>query len=211
LFLTSLRRAPVAFAAGAVTFALAACTGGGVVGQSASPAWGFGPSLEGAIEDAAASGASDEQIATLEHWQEIQDTPFSDLEQSMQRYFSCLDAAGIDHEYSGVEGGVDYPEPRFRVMVNPDLTDDAAQNLMDACDTRELFYVNMMYQVGPGVAERRQREDAAYLPTAIACLEGNDIILDEVATLDDLNLFLTEQGIEDSWGCTVPPYSSADL
>lgn len=198
-------------AAGAVTCVLAACTGGGAAEPSASSAWGFGPSIEDAIMDATAGGASDEQIATLERWLEIQDTPYTDLEQSMQRFFTCLDEVGIEHKYPGVAGGVDYPEPKFTVMVNPDMTDDAMQNLMDGCDARELFYVNTIYQTGPGVAERRQREDAAYLPTAIACLEGHGIVLDEVATLDDLNLFLIEQGVEDSWGCTAPPYSNADL
>jgi len=161
--------------------------------------------------DATAAGASDEQIATLERWLEIQDTPYADLEQSMQRFFTCLDEVGIEHQYPGVTGGVDYPEPKFAVMGNPDKTDDAMQNLMDGCDAREFFYVNLIYQTGPGVAQRRQREDAAYLPTAIACLEEHGVVLDEVATLEDLNMFLIEQGVEDSWGCTVPPYSNADF
>jgi hypothetical protein len=198
-------------AACAVTCVLAACTGGGTAELAASSAWGFGPSIDQAIQEATAAGASDEQIATLERWLEIQDTPYADLEQSMQRFFTCLDGAGIEHEYAGVAGGADYPEPQYRVMVNPDLSDGAMQNIMADCDAREFFYVNMIYQTGPGVAERRQREDAAFLPTAIACLEDHGIVLDEVATLDDLNLFLTEQGIEDSWGCTSPPYSNADF
>ena len=189
---------------------LAACSGGGTDEATASPAWEFGPTIELAIQEATAAGASDEQIATLKRWLEVHDTPYADLEQSMQRFFACLNAAGIEHQYSGVAGGSDYPEPHYRVIVSRDLSDDAMQSIMADCDSQELYYVNMVYQLGPGVTARREREDAAYLPTAIDCLEEHGIALDEVATLDELNRFLAEREIEDNWGCTSPPYTNAD-
>lgn len=160
--------------------------------------------------EATKAGASEEQLATLEAWIDAKDTPYSDVEQALQRFFGCLEAAGVDHQYSGPASGIDYPEVTYRVMVNPELSDEATVALMNECDSKELYFINLAYQSGPGVTERRERQDAEYLPVAVACLADHGIDLSEAQTLGEVEIALQEQGLEDPWMCTIPPYSSAD-
>lgn len=184
---------------------LSACSDSGT--DEAKGDWGFAPTIERILVDARAAGASEAQIETLQEWLEIQDTPVSDVEAAFHRMSACLDAAGIGYFQNSLSGGQDYPEFRYGVYANT----GAEVQVMNVCDTREFYFVSMAYQVSPGVTARRARQDAEHLPRAITCLEDHGIEVSEVSTLEDLNRWLAEEGLEDPWSCTAPPYTSADM
>lgn len=168
--------------------------------------WAYGPVIEGLIEDAKAADASAEQITMLEHWLEIQDTPYAEVEQAMQRLFACFDSAGLDYSRVEPPAGEDYPEGGYRVYDSPTMSMEESHAVMDSCDKQEFYFVNIAYQLGPGVTERRQRDDAKQFPIAIECLAEHGIEVPDAATLDEVEAYLDEIGVTDQWGCTFAAY-----
>ena len=173
--------------------------------------WGFAPTLVELAEEARAAGASEEQVHQLEAWIEIEDTPYSDLEQALQRTFACFEQAGLEYSYGAPAGGEDYPEVKYAVFDDSPAGDHSVRNLIDACESKESQFVSMAYQLGPGVTARRERDNAAFFPQAIACLDQHGVETPEVSTLGELETALLEAGVDDPWGCTAPPYTSGDL
>ena len=198
----------VALAGAGLVLALAGCGGGGDADPSAS-AWAFGPALQSLEQQAEAAGASDAQILVLKRWEVAHDTPYSDVAAAAQRLFDCFDAAGLKYSYSAPAGGEDYPEFHYLVNDDPAVDDDAEMELMNHCEDLEINFVSTAYQTGPGVTSRRARDDAAYFPQAVQCLETKGVLVDsDIATLDELDAYLDDSGQTEYAGCTAPPYTN---
>jgi len=63
----------------------------------------------------------------------------------------------------------------------------------------------------PEITVATYADGAEFLPIAVACLQEHGIVLDHVESLEHLATLLSEQQIEDAWGCTAPPYSGGDF
>jgi len=177
--------------------------------QALTTPWEYAQELQRTLDRAIQEGASDAQIDTLTRWLSIRDTPYSDVEQAIYAYGDCLNDGGVDYYYSPRVDGDSYPE--INVATFAGATGSPSYLVMVACDHDHLSYVSSGYQSGPGVTARRARDEAAYLPTAIACLRDHGVEFAEVESLQHLDLLLSDQQIQDPWGCTIPPYSNGDF
>lgn len=201
-------KAVVVLAGVGCILALAGC-GGDAGGSSPTPAsWGYGPALEALAQQATEAGSSDEQLAVLTRWGEIHDTPYADLADAAQRLFECFESAGLAYTYAPPGGGDDYPEFQYLVSDDPDIDDDSEYAMMSQCEDREINFVSLAYQMGPGVTARRERDDAAFFPEAVACLERRGVVVDSsISTVAELDAFLDEGDLSEHGSCTIPPYA----
>lgn len=150
-------------------------------------------------------GASDQQIAILERWREVGDTPFGDLDEALKRTFACVETAGLVVEYDPRVDIDEYPEPTYRISGQPDTDAEVAGALIDHCERQESYFVSLAYQLGPGVTARRAREAAEYLPTAIACLEERGVEVPAGIDAAALDAYLIDNGLERHLDCTAVP------
>jgi hypothetical protein len=197
-----------------VTVAAALILGAAGMGGCARPEpsvnqeqWGFEAQLKSLIADARAADASSDQISILERWIEIRDTPASDVDRAFLNLAECLDQVGLGYFKGEFGAGEDYPEFNYGIYAST----DTEVEMMDRCERREFYFVGMAYQMGPGVSARRSQENAAHLPDALACLEAHGIVVPEVDSLETLDRWLIDQGLEDPWDCVAPPYMSGDI
>ncbi|MGC4174397.1 hypothetical protein [Demequina sp.] len=196
------------FGAALGVLALGGCSGEAVPKASASSDvdWsGYSQLVTDTVGDARADGASEEQLATLERVADAGVIAYSDLEERLQATFSCFDASGIPYTYEPPADGIDFPEGMYFHGDAEGMSEDQSLAVADECIRRESFYVDMVYQLSPGVGARRAREEQANLPAAIECVKRLGIDVGDSDTVSELTAVVDESGNDEASECLVPP------
>jgi len=165
----------------------------GCAGGTASPSGGvgddptsFADQVKVAIEQAEAGGASDDQLSIL---REAQDEGVLTFEQAHSAALATLDCyiegGGSGRYYENVEDS-GLVVPMYMALAKDDATLTRLEPLMDACGTREGFWVNKLYQLQPVSQETRDAYLRKQGPVIRACLEDHGYATDPSATPEEL-------------------------
>lgn len=150
------------------------------------------------LADAEASGASQAQLAILERAVATGEITFEDAAAANDATIACLLDAGFavtKHTYNEVPG---FPVPGFAAGRPLEMTEEQGHAVLGACEARENFWVNMMYQTQPSADEAKWANFERVKPQFVACLEGAGLTVPLDASNDDLVALALDLAFDDS-------------
>lgn len=125
-----------------------------------------------ALGDARDAGASDAQVATLEHAVSTGSVVIEEVREAARRTVSCMQAAGLDARYDERTLSHGVVVPGYLVDVAPDQDVDAE---VESCDEREFHWISKTYQLQPSSIEAAEQFVEQRAPAIRACLERNGV------------------------------------
>jgi len=161
----------VAVLAGVV---LAGCTEATVPTEPES----FADQIAAAIQEAEAGGASDAQLAILRTAQSEGEISIEDARAATRAAVECVNDAGSSAFYGEHTEGSGLVVPWYSSLA--DTSEQMA--IADACDQREDFWVNMIYQTQPTSQAVNDAFLEQQVPLVRSCLEQNGYTVDPGAT-----------------------------
>lgn len=162
-----------------------------LAGCAASPAVSSDPATatfaeiaQGALADAKANGATDEQISIIEEIVANGEVTYELVQAAVEATYACFDAAGIRYDVLAprMKGDIAYPQYAFE--------GDGGSEVADACIHANSDYVEALYARQPAAIAASEQEFLLRMPALIDCLKdlGYDIPAD--ATMDDVKQLL---------------------
>ena len=153
------------------------------------------------IAEASEGGAGPDQLADLEHAKQIREVEINVARQAAHRAVECMTDSGLSAVYQENENYTGLAIPGYRVGIG--MSGDAsAEELVESCDTREAYWINLLYQTQPSSQQAKidyadEREEVLR-----ECLNNLGITTDPEATGSDLiELILEPQESRASYAC----------
>lgn len=150
------------------------------------------------LADAQAAGASEEQLAILERAVATGAISFEDASAANDATIACLLDAGFTVNTQTSNDIPGFPVPGFIAGRPTTMTQDHADSVLGACETRESIWVNMMYQTQPSADEAKWANFERVKPQFIACLEDAGLTVPADATNDELVQWALDLAFDDS-------------
>jgi len=160
---------------------LAGCSKATVQTQPTEPE-SFADQIAAAIQEAEAGGAGDTQLAILRKAQSEGELSLEDARAAARAAVECINDAGSFAFYSEHTGRSGLVIPEYSWSV--DTSEQEA--IGNACDQREAFWVNMVYQAQPSSVELTEGYREQQTPILRSCLERNGYTVDPDASTNDL-------------------------
>ncbi len=147
----------------------------------------FAVQAQGVLADAREAGADDSQIAILEEAIAAGSVTYEADERAMEAAFACFDTVGVQYDRGDDRNAQGFPTPQYTYYVS-ETDPDGEQKLSQAqaCITKFSDFVSMLYQTQPAAVEAQEAVFAEARPALIACLEENDMEINEDASDEDL-------------------------
>lgn len=189
--------AKVNFAVAAVLVAatLSSCSRAATEEQSLDAA-AFGQEVAEYIEAARAGGAGDGQLEILEHAQSQGRLTFEDALAAILADMECVIDGGGSVEYYEQTEDSGLVVPSFVFLADDDAGLDQIRPTVDACSTRESFWVNKLYQLQPTSQQVRDEYLASIAPATRECLEEHGYSTDASATPQDVAIQAIQAFVE---------------
>lgn len=158
--------------------------------ETAAASAGAGERLAAVLAEAQAGGAGARQVAVLQAAVRSGSIEYEDVVPLIGDTFACLADAGIGYTENPPTEWV----PGWKVASYsfdaeaPGLTADQVKERADACMTEHSKYAEFALQdpvVHQQVRDAYLREQ---LPTVLACLRDNGVVMDDGATLDEVRM-----------------------
>jgi hypothetical protein len=143
----------------------------------------FSERAQQGLDDARASGASEEQLAILQGAVDTGEITFADASEAVLAFVECVNNAGGSAQYEVDDRGA-FPVPGYSVYVGED--GDADTGVVGECDKREDLWVNLLYQTQPNAIDAHNADFDKKSPALIACLIENGVAIEDDATRDEL-------------------------
>jgi hypothetical protein len=177
---TRLARALIVATLVAASSNLGGCSADPTVGPGGEGS--FAQMVSQAITDATEGGASQDQIAILEQAKDTGSISLEDDRRAARAAILCLTQNGTDAEYSESTSNAGVAIPGYVVTV-----DGAVKPTAPApCETKEFYWVNMVYQLQPSSQEATDANVEKRLPILRTCLIENGANVDESTTKAEL-------------------------
>lgn len=172
-----------------LTAMAAGCTGVPETGTSS------GSVFSETLVEARDGGAGDAQLADLEEAVSEQEISIETAREAARRTVQCMNDAGLDAGYVENTKYSGLVVPGYHVSLGTSGSDAEAQ--IQACDVKEGFWVNMLYQTQPIAIEAKEEFADQQEPVLRACLEGMGIDTDpEASGVDLVNQSLRDSGFD---------------
>jgi hypothetical protein len=175
----------VAAVAGLV--ALAGCSSGS----------GVSPGSDGlAVFRASASQALTVQI--IQRAIDSGEVTFEDASRAVDSFAACVNGAGgkVTAQVDLTDTGFQVPSYSAMVGSGGLVDDPGAENILTACDAREDYWVNYLYQTQPAALRASEANFTSHRGALIACLREHDVSIDDKVTNDELKRALTDKFAE---------------
>lgn len=163
---------------------LAGCTASPAVSSGDPAARTFAEIAEGALADAKATGATDEQIAIIEEVVANGEVTYESVQAAVESTYACFDAAGIRYDALAprMKGDIAYPQYAFE--------GEGGSEVADACIHANSDYVEALYARQPAAVAASDQEFIAAMPVLIDCLEDLGYEIPADATMDEVKQVL---------------------
>jgi hypothetical protein len=146
----------------------------------------FAEYAQAVLDDARASGASEAQLAILERAVATGEISFEDASVANDATIECLVDAGFTVSAQVDETVPGFPVPGFTAGRPTSMTEDQGDASLSSCESRENFFVNMMYQTQPAADEAKWANFERVKTEFIACLQDAGLSVPGDATNDEL-------------------------
>lgn len=134
----------------------------------------FSQAVEPVIDEAREKGASDQQLAFLDEARGHGSLDFELAKQAVLNAVACMKEGGIDAQLSEYQTSAGLEVPGYSAAVaSPtlDMSEEAAQEIVDNCDNRESWWVLSFYQTQPSSVQLVDVELASKARALWDCLE----------------------------------------
>ncbi len=159
---------------------------GDTLGDGGDDPTTFADQVKTAIEQAEAGGASDDQLNILREAQVEGVLTFEQAHSAALATLDCyIEGGGSGRYFENVEES-GLVVPMYMALADDDATLTRLEPLMDACGTREGFWVNKLYQLQPVSQATRDAYLRKQGPVIRACLEDHGFATDPLATPEEL-------------------------
>lgn len=148
-----------------------------------------------ALTEAREQGAGDAQIADLEAAVNDQEMSIETAREAARRTVQCMTDAGLNAGYVESTKYSGLVVPGYQVSLGAGGPEEEGQ--IQACDVKEGFWVNMLYQTQPIAIQAKEDFAQQQKPVLRACLDANGIdTVPEASGVDLVNLSLREDRLD---------------
>jgi hypothetical protein len=175
-------------AAVACLVALAGCSSGSGASPGSDGLAVFKASASQALTEANAAGASDAQVQIIQRAIDTGEVTFEDASRAVDSFAACVNGAGgtVTTQVDVTDTGFQVPSYSAVVGSGGLVDDPGAENIVTACDAREDYWVNYLYQMQPAALRASEVDFDAHRGALIACLREHGVAVADDVTNDEL-------------------------
>ena len=159
---------------------IAGCANDGESHAKPTVVAGSNAGFEHALAEATAARASEAQLTALREAVDSGEVSIEVAREAARRAVSCMQDAGLDASYT------ERTRASGLVVPNYAVAGEGGDTQSEACDKKESFWVNQIYQTQPSAVAANQKFIEQKAPVLRACLEKHSYTTDPDASGIDL-------------------------